>query len=315
MCLIELLLASGIGFIQVCITYIMARDMTGKPQSESVAAILLFSFILIPLLYCTCCSNAMVSFAHNPPNRIDLPLKLRKEYKYFVYGKYLGIAAVAVSIACCKFIAPFDDTFARPLRSLIIRTLVAFNIIECAVLEWHLGEDRELHYRINAVAGVFLTLTELIQGWVRPVTVSESPTWGRMFRHNVSPSWVICYLFWNIKFGSTIQAQGEIWHLCASHVFAIIMALTTGTDYLDFRIPALHAHFSLGLVTSSVDLLKGPGIMGAMADRVTMSNKWMWTLAYGSGAMALLLVRDTIVIWNGGRAPSIGAIVDYGTRW
>jgi len=314
-CGLELFLAIMVGGIQMCITYAMARDMTGTPRSTATAAVFLFSFLIVPLVYCSLCTNLMTKYAYNPPARIGLPHHLKNEYAYFVYGKYLGIAALAIVIACSKFIAPFDNDLVKIVRSILVRGLVAFNIFECAVLEWHLGEGRDLHYRINAVVGVFLTLAEIVQGLVRPVIVSLSPTWGQMFRHNVSPSWVLCYLPWNIKFGSSAQGQGEIWHLCASHVFAISMALTAGTDYLDFRIPALHAHFSMGLVIASKSVFGGTGIMGTFADHITMSKPWLWGMTLFSGFMVLPLVFDTWTMWNDGLASSIGAIVDYGITW
>ena len=91
------------------------------------------------------------------------------------------------------------------VRSVGIHVLIFFNIIECAAFEWKISRGRPLHLRANAIIATALSFLGLIQALCRPVGVSVEPEWGRMFRLNVSASWVLCYAAWNMKFASTVR--------------------------------------------------------------------------------------------------------------
>eukprot|EP00947_MAST-08B_sp_MAST-8B-sp1_P003177 g3177.t1 len=195
----------------------------------------------------------------------------------FALGKYGGIAALEM----CTCVARLSLLVAPPVAATSWHTwvpalLIAFNVFECAVLEGRVGQhfwrrrkrslltkgggggekqqklSRSLSLSsldvstgaiLNALTGVALTVYVLAKARNMPVTVSASS-----FVFNHETFWVPAYMFWNIKFASVAQDNAVMMHMGHAHILPFVSWMLLGTDYLDYRLPALHWHFSIGLL-------------------------------------------------------------------
>jgi len=228
----------------------------------------------------------------------------RTYWHAFVWGKYLAVAFLEITMCCARliYLHPITDrstvSVYAPLQTLIL----AFNIAECAAIELQMATHQKLKHAdvtsgalLNVGTAVVLTILTLVHGTSTPCTLTE---YAFNFHH--APMYTMAYMFWNVKFASIAQDNGTLWHIGHSHLPALFSAYFLGTDYMDLRVALLHTHFSIATIFSGNTVEGGgegsdekPSDMkmaigfGSFYDHL-MGPLWMWTTA-GAAALCTLL--------------------------
>ena len=176
----------------------------------------------------------------------------RKIWWWFAFVKYGAVAALEVCTCIARLaVGHVSESFITWVPAL----LLAGNIFACVVVEARIAFCYR-KYRaasvasgalINALTGSVLTLCVIHEATNTPAAALHDG-----FSYNHFSTFVPAYMWWNIKFASVAQDNATVWHIGHSHAIAFLSWYFFDTDYMDYRVPALHYHFSIGLIAEGI---------------------------------------------------------------
>lgn len=209
-------------------------------------------------------------------------------WRSFVWGKYLAVGFLELTTCSARALQPHIPHW---VILGVTTALLAFNIGECVLVEARAAVLlRNAHVAagawLNVATGMVLTVITLMQ----PTEITVNDT---VFHYNHPPMFVLAYALWNIKFATVLQDNAMIWHVCHSHVWSLLSTALYGTDYMDFRVACLHAHFSSAVCFST----KQPGVQKNMGYAsfydCFVGRRWMWSVSILAAACTMVCVGQT----------------------